>query len=107
MCPAEAGHLGTVKTVLEADPSAINEPNNKGVTPIMFAAAAGHLDVLRYLYTSGANLTALDNTGSSPWLFAARHGKVDVMRYILTLCGRDHLDMAQAAKGALHCKYLF
>jgi ankyrin repeat protein len=54
-------------------------------TALMWAAAEQHLDVVRLLAGSGADLEARSNAGMTPLMFAIRSGNIDVTRALLDL----------------------
>ena len=58
------------------------EPSRRQ-TPLMWAAAEGHADVVRALVASGANVKATSQSGFTPLLFAAREGRIEAARALL------------------------
>lgn len=52
-------------------------------TPASIAARYGHLDILKMLHRSGANLNTVTNKGFSPLMLAAWGGKPLVVEYLL------------------------
>ena len=57
--------------------------DGNGDTPLIKAAAMGHVDVVDYLYRHGANLAATNNVGQTAYNLAMRNGHLDVAEYIL------------------------
>lgn len=66
-----------------------------------YAAAHGHLDVLQYLATKGADLEAEDPQARLPLHYAAIGRSVEVLRFLIKNC--TWLNAADAADDtALH-----
>lgn len=78
----EDGKLDQVRALVEQKGASVNgQTGDLGFTPLMAAAADGHLDVLTYLISKDANLNFPDHEGSTPLLHA---------------CWNDHPDCALA-----------
>ncbi len=58
-----AGDVTFLKEIVTTYGLAIDEPNNDGETPLMWAAKCGHIEMMTYLLELGANPTATDNEG--------------------------------------------
>lgn len=67
---ATEGNLEQVKNLLSADNSFLNTVDDRGRTPLHHAAGNNHLDIIRYLLDSGANIEAADSRGNTPLLSA-------------------------------------
>lgn len=64
-----------------------------GTTPVMLAAAHGHIEVLRTLLEAGADVNAVDFTGWTALHAAASNGSKDVVLLLLehgALAAEDH-----------------
>lgn len=57
-----AGDVDTVKTILRARPSLVNERDGNGATPLHHAAFGGRQDIMEVLLTAGADINARDDT---------------------------------------------
>ncbi|MEM7449514.1 MAG: glutaminase A [Myxococcota bacterium] len=57
-------------------------------TPLHLAAAEGHLDIVRYLVSNGANLNARDRWGTIPADDAKRHGRHAVVEMLSSEAAR-------------------
>ncbi len=63
----------------------VDNPDNKGSTPLHIAATYGHEQALELLIGKNANLFALDNHGRTAAKVAAFYQKVDCCRFLDTL----------------------
>ena len=52
------------------------------MTPLHVASGYGHLDLVRYLVSQGAQVERCDNDGDTPLIVASRKGHLDVVRYL-------------------------
>ena len=91
----------------------VDEPTEKGVTPLMTTCRAGYLKVAQMLQSKGASLAAKDNDGDICLHFAVHDDREEVVRWLLgekvpvddpnnsgvtpliLACGRGHLKVAQ------------
>lgn len=67
---AEAGDLGKVRVLLEANPSQLEAKDNIEQTPLMFACRNLQLEVAYYLINKGANVNARNKYGLSVLCYA-------------------------------------
>jgi ankyrin repeat protein len=86
--PAESGNAAVLETMLACgfDPRAGDKDN---VTALHRAAMGGHVDAVRVLLQSGANVNALDGMFSAPPLVWAVEGRNHPAR------GADHIGVAR------------
>src|SRR5580658_10239123 len=93
---ARDGDLATVKTLVKADPSLVDNRDATGRTPLYWAARAGRKDVVAFLLGNNADPNVKDNTGSTPLFRAAYSGYIDVAEMLLAhgadvnIGGDDH-----------------
>ena len=59
---------------------------NTGTGALTFAAAKGHLEIVRLLIQHGALINAVDHADTSPLVAAARNGHLDVVGYLVSNC---------------------
>ncbi len=77
------GRTGMVRDLLElaVDVNAIE--NRRGRTPIAYAAARGHTDIVGLLLAAGADPSAPDNEGNTPLKLAVESGRPELVQNLL------------------------
>jgi ankyrin repeat protein len=65
------------------DGADVNTKNNKGETPLMFAASSGNPDLVPLLLSAGADVNAKSDRGSTPLMWAASDGDPDIVALLL------------------------
>jgi hypothetical protein len=85
------GHLHIAKAMLGKGKVDVECQSLSGGTAVMAAAQGGHLEVLKYLRSMGADFGARDFGASTPFLEAARGGRLAVIEY---LAGTGKCDIA-------------
>ena len=63
--------------------AALDIPDWRGYTPLMWSSAAGHAEMTRYLIDSGAAVGRRAADGSTALILAAANGAVDIVRLLL------------------------
>ncbi len=80
---AATGTLYRVKALLEAGDD-IEQGDVHGQTPLMFAVAAGHVEVVRMLCTAGANVHAVrGDDGGDLWTCAFAKPNAEIIRCLI------------------------
>lgn len=78
---------GRIRLDLEAEYETCTEGDpeeNNGSTPLQLAARYGHLEVVKYLTTKGANINSEDASNNfSPLFLASREGHLKVVEYLV------------------------
>jgi len=100
------GHLDEIKRVIhQANQSnqshtnnlrmnmILNQADQRTFTPLMYAAAEGHNDVVCYLIQQGAALTLRDKYGNTALHWGTIFGHVGVVATILSACPQDDIDL--------------
>jgi ankyrin repeat protein len=78
------GHLKTAEYLIKAG-AVVNSPsrNSLSATPILSAAAAGHVKIVMLLIKHNANPNARENNGFTPLHAAAQNGDTETIRTLL------------------------
>jgi len=74
------GDLEKLQNLPNLNPNATNEVHQ---TPLILAAAYGHVKILKFLVEKGANLDARDQRGNA-LTWAAKHGHADAVSYLIS-----------------------
>ena len=82
--PAGKGDLATVKEIIDAG-AKIDKKDIAGQTPLMYAAEAGGIEMVKYLVEHGADVNAESgNKGrGTPLIYAAAGNQIEVVMYLL------------------------
>ena len=72
------GHEGVVRLLVEEANAEVNKVNGKNQTPINIAAYRGHLGVVRFLLSKGADCTIVNDWGFTPLTNARAQGHAEV-----------------------------
>ncbi len=80
---AEQGDIAEVERLLQADPDCLNQQGRGGWTPLHWAAAGGHADVVKLLLSKGADDTIRDRQGYSAMYWAGHyHDEAEVTQIL-------------------------
>jgi ankyrin repeat protein len=79
---AENGDLETVKRLISQNPALLEAPDREGKTPLHYAAAKGHLNVVEFLVSKGANVNARNSSGATPLYLAKGFGRKEVVEFL-------------------------
>lgn len=63
---AQNGDLRMVKALIKRNPNLVFSKDDRGATPLFWAAFYGHLDVVEFLLANGADVNARDDHGETP-----------------------------------------
>jgi len=82
---AVTGHLGRVKLLVEQDPSQAQSFSPDGFPVIALAAFLGHLEVVEYLFSKGAdvNASASNGSGYNSMTASVANGHAKVVSWLL------------------------
>lgn len=103
---AELGFLDIIKflhqdaKLAKVDP--LDYPYGAEDTPLLYAAAAGATDVVKYLLQAGANPFALDETGVNLAQNAINSGNVELAKYLIEDCHMPWQGYTWEGLSALH-----
>jgi len=75
--PAGHGEMNIVKAYLIWNPDMLNSRDDcLKWTPLFYAARNGHLDMVKFLVSSGALVDITDKTGATPLIWCTKHKSV-------------------------------
>lgn len=80
---ARRGDLARVQELVSLDPSAVRSVTGYGGTALIDAAARGHVHVVRYLVTKGADVNHRNLHGWTALYMACRNGQREVVALLL------------------------
>ncbi len=80
---AVADNLDKVKSLLKDNPELVSSKDGDGETPLHWAAANGHNDVVNFLLSNKADVNAKDNSGDTPLHEVAGKGYKDTAELLL------------------------
>lgn len=82
---AKCGNLDAIKYILRSSTNAnfINCQDDGGWTPLVWACEHGHIEILSYLISLGANLNLRDVEYNEALHWAAFSGSCDVLELLL------------------------
>jgi ankyrin repeat protein len=80
---AKDGDLARVQALLNLDPSLVSSRDDRGNSPLHWAAFGGHKDIAELLLANKADVNAKDNNGVTPLHDAAGTGRTDVAELLL------------------------
>ena len=75
--------LGSVKLMLQGNPTALHIADNNGVTPVHLACQFGTVDIVQYLVPFVGCLNTLDANNNSTLHYACLGGTCDVVSYLV------------------------
>ncbi|XP_071147016.1 uncharacterized protein [Mytilus edulis] len=88
----------------------------EGMTPLLYAASKGHLEVVQYLISEGSEIESKDKEGRTALHWAAKNGNVEINKWLIevgrinpllkTSAGATPYDIAEDAKNIEVMEYL-
>lgn len=82
---AQLGDIEIVKFVVKQRGVMINAKSETDWTPVHVAAAEGHVHILEYFYSMGADLYSGDISKMTPLHIAVKYGHLEVVHFLLKL----------------------
>ncbi len=98
---AAEGDLAKVQALVENNPDLAKARDEKESSPLHGAAAAGHIEIVEYLLSKGADIDARNNANQNPLLYAAYNGKTPVVKLLLEK-GADFKELDRYGRTVLH-----
>ncbi|CAG5102747.1 Oidioi.mRNA.OKI2018_I69.chr1.g447.t1.cds [Oikopleura dioica] len=80
---AESGDLLQVQRILKIRPNLVNWTTSACWSALHMASRFGHLDIVKFLVQSGADLNILSYSKSTPLMEATAAGQIDCVRFLL------------------------
>ncbi|GJQ13354.1 hypothetical protein GpartN1_g5145.t1 [Galdieria partita] len=77
------GDISSVRYLLEKDPSSVDQRDESDMTPLMYAADRGYLEIVALLLQYGASVHAVDKEGQSALHYACICDYPDVVLQLL------------------------
>ena len=85
------GHHDVVEYLVDKCCASVEQPGSvtfdgetiEGAPPLWCAAAAGHLDIVKLLVKSGANVNSTTKTNSTPLRAACFDGHYEIVKYLV------------------------
>ena len=91
MLSCRNGHHDVVEYLVDKCCASVEQPGSvtfdgetiEGAPPLWCAAAAGHLDIVKLLSKSGANVNSTTKTNSTPLRAACFDGHYEIVKYLV------------------------
>ncbi|CAI5451061.1 unnamed protein product [Caenorhabditis angaria] len=80
---AEKSSLEIFKKLYELDTTVLDDPNKKGVTPLINSIMSGNLNISKFLAENGANVHQLDNDGHNLIHWATVCGQIESLKWAI------------------------
>ena len=61
----------------------MNKIDNKGLTPLMWAATKGNLEVVKLLLAQNVDLDKISNEGKTALILAAENGRFEIAQHLI------------------------
>ena len=79
----EEGKLNSVKWLIGIENGDIEKKESNGKTLLHLACENGHLPIVEYLISKGADVNAIDLNGNTPFFYAHNNNHQDVALYVI------------------------
>ena len=81
---AKAGKTAQLRRILDADPKACRQTDERGITPLHNAAEAGHVEAVGLLLNAGADVDAASDLGFTSLHIAASGGHLEIAKLLIS-----------------------
>jgi len=98
---AEQGDLAKVQALVEKNPELVQAKDKEQGTPLHSAAASGHIKIVEYLLSKGADVNARNAVNQNPLLYAAYHGHAEIVNLLLEK-GAEFKEQDMYGRNVLH-----
>jgi ankyrin repeat protein len=107
---AEKSYLGIVTYFVENECHSINAKDNLGWTALHKAAFNGHLNIVQYLVSKGADLNTENKSGKTALNYAVEKDYLEIVKYFIEAQGLDvnaknSLDWTPLQSAAFHGRF--
>lgn len=93
--------IARIEKLLSEDPSIIDAPNSKGITPLLWASGEGKIKLVKLFIAAGADVNKATPDGFTPLLLAASLGHLSVVKALVN-AGADIKTASASGHTALH-----
>ncbi|OJH36446.1 ankyrin repeat domain-containing protein [Cystobacter ferrugineus] len=83
------GDTGVVRALFERDPQSLHRGDAQGMTPLMWAAWHGAVELVRWLLAHGAQAAVRDIRGATALVLAAERGHLETVRELVARADQD------------------
>jgi len=80
---AQQGHLDKIKTILANHPEYIEIQDQAGRRSLHFAANSGHIEIVKYLLSKGADIHAKTKANTTVLHYAALKGSLEIVKLLV------------------------
>ncbi|MBI3814257.1 MAG: ankyrin repeat domain-containing protein, partial [Nitrospinae bacterium] len=81
---ARIGSVSDVKRFISSGVDINKKDKLYGMTALSWSSANGHLEVVKAIISSGANINIGDNKGNTPLMHSSKQGKEDVVNFLIS-----------------------
>ncbi len=80
---AREGNVERLKQLAKVDNVNLDQPDSNGLTPLLFAAAFGHFEAVKFLIEKGATVDSKSATGIIPLYDACVGGFLHIVKFLI------------------------
>jgi len=77
------GDLDGVKRLIQSNPGMVNQPDERGFTPLILATYLNKKEIAEFLLDAGASINAQDASGNTALMGVSFKGFVDIAQMLL------------------------
>ena len=80
----------------------VNVQDEKGMTPLMLASQAGHVDLVVKLIEAGANMNIQSNSGDTALIYATKENKINCVQKLIELGANVNIQGGNGQTALMH-----